>query len=197
MSRGVLEPDDFDAMYRADPDPWGFATSEYEQAKYRATAAAAVAGREGLAPAAIELGAAAGVLSALLAPHCGRLVTVECAPTAVALARRRLANAPDGDRCEARIGVVPEDLPDERFGLVVASEVLYYLPEPRFAEAIRRTAGLVAAGGRLVAVHWTGSAPRHARSGDAVHAALRAEPGLRSVRAERYPGYVLDVLDPA
>lgn len=197
MSGEPLSPEDFDAMYRADPDPWAFATSEYEQGKYRETVAAAVQDREGAMPRAIELGAAAGVLSAMLAPHCGHLVTLECAPTAVALARERLAGADGGDRCEPLVGVVPEDLPEDRFDLVVASEVLYYLPEDRFRAAVHRTAALLAPGARLVAVHWTGSAPRHVRSGDDVHDALRAHPGLRPVRAERAEGYVLDVLEPA
>ena len=32
--RPTLKPDHFDALYAADPDPWNFAASPYERAKY-------------------------------------------------------------------------------------------------------------------------------------------------------------------
>ena len=35
-----MTAEDFEARYRADPDPWGYLASEYEQAKYAATLAA-------------------------------------------------------------------------------------------------------------------------------------------------------------
>jgi hypothetical protein len=34
-ARQALKPEYFDALYAADPDPWNFAASPYEQAKYR------------------------------------------------------------------------------------------------------------------------------------------------------------------
>ena len=37
---GSLPPGYFDDVYRANPDPWAFATSPYEAAKYDATLAA-------------------------------------------------------------------------------------------------------------------------------------------------------------
>jgi hypothetical protein len=35
--RPTLGPEYFDALYTADPDPWKFATSPYERAKYTLT----------------------------------------------------------------------------------------------------------------------------------------------------------------
>jgi hypothetical protein len=35
--RQTLRPEYFDALYSADPDPWKFAASPYERAKYRLT----------------------------------------------------------------------------------------------------------------------------------------------------------------
>jgi hypothetical protein len=32
--RPTLKPEHFDALYAADPDPWNFAASPYERAKY-------------------------------------------------------------------------------------------------------------------------------------------------------------------
>ena len=42
MSRhaGSLTPSYFEGLYAADPDPWRFATSDYERDKYAATLAA-------------------------------------------------------------------------------------------------------------------------------------------------------------
>ena len=76
---------DFEARYRADPDPWGYTTSEYERRKYEATL---IACGEGPFAEALELGASIGVFSSMLAPRCEQLTTIDAAPTAVAAARR-------------------------------------------------------------------------------------------------------------
>ena len=76
------------SLYRADPDPWDFETSDYERAKYAATLAACGAGPF---DRALELGASIGVLTERLAPRCGALVAIDVAPTAIAQARGRLA----------------------------------------------------------------------------------------------------------
>jgi hypothetical protein len=78
---------DFEARYQVDPDPWRYASSEYERAKYEATLAAC---GDGPFAEALELGASIGVFTELLAPRCERLTTIDGAPTAVAAARRRL-----------------------------------------------------------------------------------------------------------
>ena len=60
---------DFEARYRADPDPWGYLASEYERKKYAATLAAC---GPGPFACALELGGSIGVFSAMLAPRCDR-----------------------------------------------------------------------------------------------------------------------------
>ena len=112
---------DFEARYRADPDPWGYTVSGYERDKYAATLAAC---GPGPFAHALELGASIGVFSAMLAPRCRRLTTIDAAPTAVELARRRLPTAPGVQIIEASI---PAGIPDGPYDLVVASEILYYL----------------------------------------------------------------------
>src|ERR1700760_3939198 len=91
---------DFEARYRADPDPWGYLASDYERAKYAATLAAC---GPGPFACALELGGSIGVFSALLAPRCKRLLTVDVAPTAVVRARSRLAEFPHVEAIVARI----------------------------------------------------------------------------------------------
>lgn len=179
----------FDAMYRADPDPWGYLSSPYELEKYARTLEAC-----GPAPlgCVLELGAAAGVFSALLAPGCDRLTTIDFSPTAVTIARERLAG-------HAHVTVVEGSVPDAipagaRFDVVVASEILYYLPDADFALALERLPGLLRDGGRLVAVHWRGQAPDLARSAVETHDALRSS-GLQPLPLpppDHERGYLLD-----
>ena len=178
----------FEARYRADADPWGTLTDPYELEKRRRTLAAC---GPGPFAAACELGAGLGALAAELAPRCGRLLALDVAPTAVAGAAERLAPF---THAEARLAVMPDDLPsDERFDLIVASEVLYYLDPGALAVTAAWAARALVTGGRLVAVGWIGEAPDMPSDAEGVVAALAR--GLRSVQTEAHPGYRIDVLE--
>ena len=72
----------FEDLYRADPDPWNFATSAYESRKYADTLA--VIGEE-RAGRAFEMGCSIGVLTRQLAGKCGRLVATELSERALDL----------------------------------------------------------------------------------------------------------------
>ncbi|HEV7773755.1 MAG TPA: SAM-dependent methyltransferase [Conexibacter sp.] len=180
---------DFEARYRADRDPWRYETSAYERSKYAATLEACGSGPFGHA---LELGGSIGVFSALLAPRCTRLETLDGAPTAVTAARERLVPFPGA---HAALGTIPADVPDGPFDLVVASEVVYYLEPPRFEETLARLADVLALGGRLVAVHWRRPDPERRQSADLVHRTLRSCAWLRPLRICRRGAYLLDVLE--
>ena len=180
---------DFEARYRADPDPWGYRTSDYEQAKYAATLAAC---GPGPFARALELGGSIGVFSALLAARCDRLDTLDGAPTAVAAARQRTEHHP---AAHVRLGSIPEDLPPGPFDLVVASEVLYYLDGERLARTLARLADALPAGGRLVAVHWRPTGPERPLSAERVHRLLRSRNWLAPLAELHQPDYLLDVLE--
>jgi trans-aconitate methyltransferase len=184
---------DFEARYREHPDPWGYETSAYEREKYEATLAACGPGPY---KSAIELGSSIGVFSALLAPRCRLLVTVDAAPTAVATARRRLAGSPN---VTTILGSIPEAIPRRDYDLVVASEILYYLDGPRLEETLDVVRDLTRLGARLVAVHWRPSGPERPFDASQVHARLRAQPWLTSLGGgPDRPGardYLLDVLE--
>ncbi len=186
---GYMTPHDFELRYRADADPWSYETSEYERGKYAATLEACGAG---LYANALELGGSIGVFTELLAPRCRALTTVEVAPTAVAIARSRLAG-----RSSVRVilGSIPEAFPAGPYDLVVASEILYYLP----ASDLRRTLDLfgssLAENGRLVAVHWRRPGPERPFTAADVHSRLRTQPSLTLVRSDHAVDYLLDVLE--
>ena len=182
---------DFEAKYRADPDPWRTLTDPYESHKRERTLAAC---GPGPFSAACDLGAGTGVLAAALAPRCDRLLALDGAPTAVAEAQRRLAPF---SHAEARIATLPEGLPTGPLDLVVASEILYYLDDGPFHMVLDWLPEALTLGGRAVAVHWTGSAPDLRRSADEVGAALATIAGMRTVEDGAGPteGFRLDALE--
>ncbi len=144
--------------------------SAYEQAKYAATLDACGPGPFGRA---LELGASIGVFTALLAPRCRPLVTVDLAPTAVAAARERLRRRAAGRRSSQ--GADPRRrCPRGPFDLVVASEILYYL-EPRRARRARSRACASRWRRRAGSSPSTGARPGPSGRSSAadVHAALR------------------------
>ena len=177
---------DFEARYARDPDPWDYRTSTYERDKYAQTLLACGPGPLGRA---LELGASIGVFSLVLAPRCAEVVTVDAAPTAVAAARRHHAGLPHVD---ARVGVLPGDLPTGPFDLVIASEILYYLSRPDLDETLEGLRGALRPGGRLVAVHWRPRTPERALDADDVHGALAALPWLTRELCVEHPQYLLE-----
>ena len=184
-----MTANDFERRYREDSDPWSYEDSPYEQAKYAATLEAC---GPGPFVSALELGGSIGVFTEMLAPRCERLTTVDVARTAAEMARRRLA---DFSGVEVLRGVIPQDIPEIAYDLVVASEILYYLTAEAFEQTLAVIRSRLVTGGRLVAVHWRPGGPERPLTGGAVHARLRDAPWLTSVRGERAPGYLLDVLE--
>ena len=179
---------EFDRLYAADPDPWGFATSPYEREKYDATVLA-LGGRR--YRRGLELGCSIGVLTARLAAHCDLLLAVDVAEAALAQARGRLAALPHVRVARREI---PEELPDGPFDLIVASEVLYYLDAPALEAAVEAVAAALEPGGSLLAVHWRPATRTYPQGGDDVHARLAALGWPAGVTA-RTPRYALDRFD--
>lgn len=179
---------EFEARYRADPDPWQYTSSDYERQKYEATLAACGTGPFAHA---LELGGSIGVFSELLARRCDRLTTIDAAPTAVAAARARLAGAP---QVHVILGAIPDALPDGPFDLVVASEILYYLTAPEFARTLGRLKPCIVPGAPLVAVHWRPAGPERPLDAERAHGILREQPWLEPLTSSSTTDYLLDVL---
>jgi predicted TPR repeat methyltransferase len=178
----------FEARYRAEGDPWLTLSDPDERAK---AAAVLTACGDGPFDAVCDLGCGLGLLAAGLAPRSRTLLALDAAPTAVTAAAERLAPWP---HAQARVALLPADLPPRPFDLVVASEILYYLPPADLDATLRWLDGALVPGGRLVAVHWTGAADDLHQPADAVHDALADRAGLAVIAQARTPGYRLDVL---
>jgi SAM-dependent methyltransferase len=183
-----LDGDYFEALYRDKGDPWGFATRDYEAAKYAHTLAALGDER---ATRALEMGCSIGVFTRQLAARCDELVATEVSATALNEARRRCA---DRSNIDFRLAHGVTDGMDGAFDLMVLSEIVYYWDDKDLgavALAIRRT---LSPGGRLLLVHWLGETDYPRSGDDAVGALAAGLDGLMEVeQACRTAEYRLDL----
>jgi len=189
MTAKSLEPGYFDALYAANADPWRFASSAYEDAKYRATIAALPTARYGHG---IEIGCSIGVLTERLAEHCDALLGIDVAQAALNAARQR-CTAISHVRFEQ--AALPDHVPAGPFDLIMLSEVLYYFDAPTMPRIAAAIWSMARAGSDIVLVHWLGPTPDYPLDGDAaVIAFMAAAPWARLIHAERTTDYRLDVL---
>jgi SAM-dependent methyltransferase len=175
----------FERLAREAEDPWSYATSSYEQAKYRRTLAALpdFPGRT------LELGCSVGVFTAMLAPRCAHLVAVDFSPTALERARARVAGQP---QVVLQCRRLPEEMPEGPFDTIVCAEVLYYWSAALVRDGLRRIEAALAPGGTLLLVGWRHPDPRRELTGDDVQAIVDANSGLESELREVTDDYVLD-----
>ena len=186
--RERLQREYFEKLYAESPDPWEFATSEYERRKYEQTLEV-LQGRR--FKRALEVGASIGVFTEMLVPYCDELLAVDTSERAVELARERLFG--QNVRIEQR--TLPEDMPGGPFGLIVASEVLYYLPQETVLLALRSFEEELASGGALLAVHWRKETRTYPLQGDEVHHLLVENTRLKNVKTVVEPEYRLDLFE--
>jgi len=183
----AMSADYFDQMYAAADDPWGFTTRWYEQRKYALTLAMLPEQRYA---SALELGCSIGVLTEQLAARCDELLAVDVAAAAVAAAACRVAGRPQVSVAQR---AVPAGWPAGDFDLIVASEFLYYFGGDGLREVLELCRGALRPGGTLLAVHWRHPVAEYPRTGDSVHQALAALPGLARLAEHREPDFLAEV----
>jgi trans-aconitate methyltransferase len=185
----VSTQDKLTRLYDESPDPWGFETSWYERRKYALTLASLPHERYA---SAYEPGCSIGVLTRLLADRCDSLLASDVIPRAVEAARRRVA-----DLGHVRVEQLhtPREWPEGRFDLIVLSELAYFLQPADVVELARRTAGSLAEGGTVLAVHWRGPIDEWAVPAEQAHAILRENGGLSSVAQHLEPEFLLEVFE--
>jgi len=185
--RSTLAAAYFDGLYSAAPDPWDFATSPYEGAKYDHTLLAL--GHE-RAASALEVGCSIGVLTRRLAARCDHLVATELSEAPLAAARRRCADLPNVEFRLVRSAVENFGGP---FDLIVLSEVIYYWDDRDMAKVGPALEASLTADGRVLLVHWLGETDYPKSADDAVCALKALTPTMKVERADRRGKYRLDL----
>lgn len=180
-------------MYQTNRDPWNFETRPYEREKYAATLAALPRARHAQA---LEIGCSLGVLTAQLAPRCGRLLAVDVSEAALTRARVRCAGLPQVD---IRLLRVPEEFPTQQFDLIMLSEVGYYWSPADLARAAGQIVAGLLPGGQLLLVHWTPPVHDYPLTDDDVHEFFLKQAAnygsLRHLTGQRHSTYRLDLLE--
>lgn len=179
----TLGPDYFADRYARSDDPWGFTARWYEERKRALSVAMLPRRRYG---DAFEPGCSIGMLTALLAPRCDRLLACDTSPEAVRRARRRAPGA------TVRRLTVPDGWPPGTFDLIVLSELLYYFDDDDLRRLLALGTGSLRPGGTLLAVHWRHPVAEHPRTGDSAHAEL-ARTGLSRLAEHREADFVAEV----
>ena len=177
----------FDGLFSANDDPWAFRERWYEQRKRAITLAALPRAHY---RTIFEPGCANGELSAELAERCDRLLCCDTASAAVNLARTRLSLF---DHAEVRQSRLPGDWPEEKFDLIVFSEIGYYLDAQDLTEVIRRISQSLTADGQLLACHWRppiDECPLNARQ---VHDLIHEHLALPRVALHQEADFLLEV----
>ena len=185
----TLKPNYFDDVYAANADPWGFETKPYEQAKYADTLRSLPRDHYN---SVFEVGCSLGVLTALLAPRCDRLLAVDGSEAPLTRARERCSSFPQVTLAQMQ---VPDQFPDEQFDLILVSEVGYYWSPDDFALAQAEIVRHLIPGGQLMLVHWTPPVHDYPLTGDEVHEAFLKTAGLKPLSGHREETYRLDVLE--
>ena len=178
--------DFFEAKYQQSPDPWDFAGSDYELARYDAIVTALNHRRY---RSAIEPACSVGVLTERLAAITDNLLAFDFSPTAAAQAAARCAHLPN-------VSVTCAALDDRTsfvgLDLVVLSEIGYYFTSSDWLHLTARIIDSLTPGATLLAEHWLGHSPDHLITGDQVHDILLTQPGLTLQHSERHEAFRLD-----
>jgi len=137
-------------FYEKKEDPFKFDTNPYESEKYAHT----IGLLEGSTyRQALEIGASEGAFTELLAGICDKVLAMEISALAVERARERLGALPNVSVVQAAL---PNRMPEGMFDLIVASDVLYYLPTDVLLESLGCIEDRLLPGGRLFALHYMG-----------------------------------------
>ena len=187
--RERLQREYFEKLYTESPDPWEFTTSEYERRKYEQTL-------RSLARSQVRTGVGGWRVH--------RRLYRNARPLLRRIARRghlrtRRGAGPQAVICRENVRVeqrtLPEEMPGGPFGLIVASEVLYYLPEETMLFTLRRLEEELSPGGALLAVHWRKETRTYPLQGDEVHHLLVENTRLKNVKTVVEPEYRLDLFE--
>lgn len=120
----------FEALYHHNNDPWGYDLHWYEARKRQICLALLTQQRYS---SVLEIGCSNGHLSVHLAKRADQLLCLDFSEHAVHWAAKRLQNL---KHVSVQHHKIPEYFPEQKFDLIVISEVAYYLSRTELHELI-------------------------------------------------------------
>src|SRR5215831_10530069 len=186
----------FEALYRAEADPYGAADPRY---RYQARKYAMLLSFLPARPyrRVLELGCGVGAFSRALALHAEAVTGIDIAASAVQHAR---ALSKGHDNLSFRPGDVRTfDSDGQQYDLIVVADVLYYavpsINEPALAAIARRVAASLVPGGLvLLADHYFFGFGAASRGTCAIHSVFRQTAGLQIQSQHRRFFYLTPLL---
>ena len=179
--------DYFDGLYLAKDDPWDLATKWHDRRKYAVTVASLPRERY---RRCYEPGCSIGLLTRLLASRCAEVLAVDCVESAVQQAGEVVGDLP---HVRVERAVLPADLPEGTFDLMVIGDLLYYLDAEDLTATVDGLLRCLEPGGDLVAVHFRDRENGGSYDGFNAHAALEGRPGLDRLVHHEDEWFLLDV----
>lgn len=181
----------FEAIYQSDRDPWKFETSEYEAKKYAATIEALP---KSIYRSALEIGGSIGVLTEMLAQRCDSILSIDVSKLAQDQAIQRCQKL---EQVQFKLMNFPNEYPEEKFDLILVSEVGYYWCHEDLETAQQRIFELLEPNGHLLLVHWLPVSPDYPLTGDEVHNSfIECVPlNLEYLQSQRNENYRLDLFE--
>ena len=179
----------FEDVYAANDDPWNFAASKYEAEKYHATLKSLPHDNY---ENAFEVGCSIGILTEKLAAKCGKILAIDVSEKALAQARERCKNLP---QITFRKMSVPQEFPDNKFDLILVSEVGYYLAPEDWRAATAKLFAHLNKKGQIALVHWLPPVHDYPQTGNEVHDSFAefAAGKMQNLHQARKQNYRIDV----
>jgi trans-aconitate methyltransferase len=176
----------FERLYRKSEDPWNFSSSVYEASRYQEILNALP---QKYFERAFEPGCSIGVLTEKLAARCSEIQAIDISITAVRKAQQRCQNLLG---VHINPGILPTDIPDGVYDLIVFSEIGYYFSIVNLQRIIERLVNQLSSRGTLIGVHWLGKSPDHVLDGNVVNDTIGSTDGLELTLSKRSEQYRLD-----
>jgi trans-aconitate methyltransferase len=178
----------FSQLYSEKSDPWDLATKWHDRRKYAVTIASLPRERY---QRCYEPGCSIGLLTRMLAGRCDALLAVDFVADAVTQAQAEVRDLP---HVRVEQAVLPAELPDATFDLIVVSDLLYYLSVPDMTALLDGLIERLEPDGDLMAVHYRNYIESGNYDGFNVHSALIERPELMRRVYHEDEAFVLDVL---
>ena len=179
--------DYFEGLYLAKDDPWDLATKWHDQRKYAVTVASLPRERY---RRCYEPGASIGLLTRLLAARCDEVLAVDSVDSAVEQAREVVRDLPN---VRVERAILPAELPDGTFDLIVVGDLLYYLSAEDLAATVDGLLSRLEPGGDLVSVHFRDRENGGNYDGFNAHQTLGGQAGLTPIVHHSDEWFLLDV----